>query len=154
MTSSPAARPGRQCYKCGREIGPDETICEVCNRAGMATPSATQYHGTMVVAIIAGVVALALWGGLAIRGVGPYRAEVQSFTAAPPDGALVQALVTNEGTGQGYAKCRLEAVDAAGSLLRSATVTWGPLAGGETRAFQERLPGLPRLPASVEISCR
>src|SRR2546430_16569381 len=49
----------RHCYKCGREIGPDETICAICNRAGMATPSATQYHGTIVVAIVTGVVIMA-----------------------------------------------------------------------------------------------
>ena len=53
--SAPATadpRPMRNCYKCGREIGPDESICRVCNRAGMATPSASQYHGTIVVAIV------------------------------------------------------------------------------------------------------
>ena len=53
-------RPLRSCIKCGRQIGPDETICEVCNRAGMATPSATQYHGTIVVAIVAGVIIMAI----------------------------------------------------------------------------------------------
>ena len=40
-TMSDAARELRRCIKCGREVGPDESICEVCNRAGMATPSAT-----------------------------------------------------------------------------------------------------------------
>src|ERR671918_2917001 len=101
-------RPPRHCYKCGREIGPDESICDVCNRAGMATPSATQYHGTLVVAIIAGVAGLAIWASLSMRGIGPYRAEVVSVTDAPPDGALVTVLVENQGTARGAATCRLE----------------------------------------------
>ena len=154
MTAESAAnRPSRNCYKCGREIGPDETICEVCNRAGMATPSATQYHGTMVVAIVAGVVALAMWGSLSLRGVGPYSARVESVIPAPPDGALVRAVVENEGTKQGYAKCQLRALDADGNTLRSATTTWGPIPGGTEKTFEQRLPGLPAPPHSVEISC-
>jgi hypothetical protein len=153
MSREMATGPPRNCYKCGREIGPDETICEICNRAGMATPSATQYHGTMVVAIIAGVLGLAMWGSLALRGVGPYSAEVESVTPAPPDGALVRAVVTNEGTQQGFAKCRLRAMDTAGNTLRTAILTWGPILGGEARSFEHRLPGLPAPPASVEISC-
>jgi hypothetical protein len=43
---------------------PDESICEVCNRAGMATPSAT-HHGTIVVAIVAGVIIMAIAASLA-----------------------------------------------------------------------------------------
>ena len=93
----PTPRPPRHCLKCGRQIGPDESICEVCNRAGMATPSATQYHGTMAVAIIAGVAGMAIWASLAMRGVGPYQAEVLSVTAGPPDAAVVTFTVDEPG---------------------------------------------------------
>jgi predicted nucleic acid-binding Zn ribbon protein len=149
----PDVRPPRHCYKCGREIGPDETICEVCNRAGMATPSATQYHGTMVLAIIAGVAGLAIWGSLAMRGVGPYSASVQSIVPEAPDGAAVTFQVTNEGTSRGFAKCQLQALDAAGRVLRTRSIVAGPLEGGASRTFSERVPGLPALPASVSIRC-
>ena len=116
MTEAEASDPRQQrhCIKCGREIGPDESICEVCNRAGMATPSASQYHGTMVVAIIAGVVGLAIWASLAMRGVGPYQAEVVSVTAGAADAAVVTFTVENQGTSRGSASCRLEARDANG----------------------------------------
>jgi predicted nucleic acid-binding Zn ribbon protein len=146
-------RPPRHCYKCGREIGPDESICEICNRAGMATPSASQYHGTMVVAIIAGVVGLAIWASLALRGVGPYAAEVRAVVPDAPDGAIVTFLVANQGTSRGFAKCQLQALDATGRVLRSRSVVAGPLDGGASRSFSERIPGLAAMPALVTASC-
>ncbi|HEY7463295.1 MAG TPA: hypothetical protein VH987_02500 [Candidatus Limnocylindria bacterium] len=153
---SPAAidpRPPRHCYKCGREIGPDESICEVCNRAGMATPSASQYHGTVAVAIIAGVVGLALWASFAMRGVGPWDAEVLSMTPTA-DGATVTIEVMNQGTGRGTPSCRLEALDAEGRLLRGAPMATGQVDGGATGTFDGRIGGLSRPPASVAVSCR
>jgi hypothetical protein len=119
----------------------------------MATPSATQYHGTMVLAIIAGVAGLAIWGSLAMRGVGPYAASVEAIVADAPDGAVVTFVVTNEGTSRGFAKCQLQALDAAGRLVRTRSVVAGPLEGGASRTFTERLPGLPTLPASVTVGC-
>jgi hypothetical protein len=146
-------RPARACIKCGREVGPDESICEVCNRAGMATPSASQYHGTMAVAIIAGVVALAIWASLAMRGVGPYAAEVLDMVADPPDGATVTFRVENEGTSRGFANCQLVVRDAGGHQMRSRSVTAGPLDGGADGTFTERVGGLPSDPASASVEC-
>lgn len=150
----PDARAPRHCYKCGREIGPDQTICELCNRAGMATPSASQYHGTMAVAIIAGVVALAIWASLSMRGVGPYAAEVLSVTEAPPDGTTVTVRVENEGSARSSATCRLEARDALGRTLRSASLVTGQLDGGQSGTFSGTIDGLTALPDSVVASCR
>jgi predicted nucleic acid-binding Zn ribbon protein len=152
--SAPAdARPGRHCYKCGREIGPDETICSVCNRAGMATPSASQYHGTMAVAIIAGVVALAVWASLSMRGVGPYQAEIVSVSDTP-DGAVTTISVMNQGTARGSATCRLEARDAQGRPVRSTSISTGRLDGGQRSTFEVVIGGLSQPPASVVASCR
>lgn len=152
MTSSDT-RAARQCYKCGRDIGPDETICEVCNHAGMATPSASQYHGTIVVAIIAGVVALAVWGSLSLRGVGPYAGSVLSTTAEPPDAISVVVRIENEGSKQGFASCQVTAVDAVGRPLRSRALTLGPISGGSSAEFRERIAGLAAPPDGVEIDC-
>jgi predicted nucleic acid-binding Zn ribbon protein len=147
-------RAPRHCYKCGREIGPDQSICEVCNRAGMATPSASQYHGTMAVAIIAGVVGLAIWASLAMRGVGPYEASVVGFTPAPGDGVAVTVQVSNAGTARGTPTCRLEAQDAEGRPIQSAGLETAQIDGGGTTTFSGRIPGLPQPPASVTVSCR
>ena len=149
----PDTRPMRHCIKCGREVGPDESICEVCNRAGMATPSASQYHGTMVLAIIAGVVGLAIWASLAMRGVGPYEARVLDVQPAPPGGVEVTVEVENLGTSRGYGKCQLRALDAGGTVLRVQALSAGPLEGGGSGTFSERIAGLAELPDSVAVSC-
>ena len=111
-------RPPRNCYKCGRQIGPDETICAVCNRAGMATPSATQYHGTIVVAIVAGVVLMAIAASWSLRGIGPFHGEAVRWGSDPPDAVVVEVEVTNQGTREGRAKCQLTARDGSNLVLR------------------------------------
>jgi predicted nucleic acid-binding Zn ribbon protein len=146
-------RPPRHCYKCGREIGPDETICEVCNRAGMATPSATQYHGTIVVAIVLGVAIMAIAASLSLRGIGPFRGEMAGWNADPPDGVVVEVRVTNEGSKAGRAKCQLTARDAAQGVLRVRSTVSPQVPGGATITFAERIPGMASQPASVEVSC-
>ena len=146
-------RSPRQCYKCGRPIGPDETICAVCNRAGMATPSATQYHGTIVVAIVAGVVLLAVWASLAMSGIGPYEATVLRVTTDPPDGAIVSVQVSNLGTRAGRAKCALEAQNGAGIAIRVRSVVSPQVPAGGRVTFDDRIAGLTEPPARVTVIC-
>ena len=146
-------RPLRNCYKCGRQIGPDETICEICNRAGMATPSATQYHGTIVVAIVAGVVIMAIAASLALRGIGPFHGEALRWASDPPDAVVVELEVTNQGTREGRAKCQLTARDASNLVLRIRATISPPVRGGSTVTFTERIPGLAQAPASIAVSC-
>ncbi|MGZ6256361.1 MAG: hypothetical protein ACXWMB_05035 [Candidatus Limnocylindria bacterium] len=151
--TQPDTRPPRNCYKCGRQIGPDETICEVCNRAGMATPSATQYHGTIVVAIVAGVVIMAIAASLSLRGIGPFRGETLGWSGDPTGVVVVQVQVTNQGTRAGRAKCKLTARDGADLVLRISSTVSPQVQGGGTVTFTERIPGLPEEPASVGVSC-
>ncbi|MEP7040711.1 MAG: hypothetical protein ABI864_03960 [Chloroflexota bacterium] len=146
-------RPRRSCIKCGRQIGPDQTICEVCNRAGMATPSATQYHGTIVVAIVVGVVIMAVAASLSLRGIGPFRGEALRWDADPPDAVVVELQVTNEGTRTGRAKCQLTARDGSNLVLRIRSTVSPPVDAGRTVTFTERIPGLPQAPASVGVDC-
>ncbi|MDQ6683240.1 MAG: hypothetical protein M3Y88_08220 [Chloroflexota bacterium] len=141
------------CIKCGREIGPDETICGVCNRAGMATPSATQYHGTVVVAIIAGVVALAIAASLSLRGVGPYRAEAVAFAPGPGDVVDVTVAITNEGSKLGHAKCQLTAFDASGRELQSSNIVSTAIPGGERVTDHAQIPGVGQPAARVSVTC-
>ena len=150
--TTPSSTDVRQCIKCGREVGPDVSICDVCNRAGMATPSASQYHGTVVVAIIVAVVGLAIAASLSMRGVGPYAAEVRDVSAADPGYAITFA-VTNEGTRPGRAKCQLQALNEAGQRLRTANTITVRIDGGETSEQTEQIPGLQEEPASVTVSC-
>lgn len=144
---------GRHCIKCGREIGPDESICEVCNRAGMATPSASQYHGTVVVAIVLAIAGLAFAASLSLRGVGPYGAEVRGVEPADPIGYAITFAVTNEGTRAGRAKCQLVALDSDGRQLRTRGTVTSQIAGGSTVELTESIPGLEVEPATVNVRC-
>ncbi len=147
------ARPPRHCYKCGREIGPDESICEVCNRAGMATPSATQYHATIVVAIVAAVALLAVAASLSMRGVGPYDGRTVSFRAET--GRVMATIsVRNDGTRAGRAKCRLQALDAGGHELGAVTSVSPPVGGGQTVTYEQPIPGVGPETRSVGVSCQ
>src|SRR5919106_890981 len=130
---------GRHCLKCGREIGPDESICEICNRAGMAAPSASQYHGTVVVAIVLAVAGLAFAASLSMRGVGAYTTTVEGVAPAEPAGYAVSFTVTNEGTQPGRAKCQLVALRASGQRLASRSVLTEPIDGGASRTVTERI---------------
>lgn len=142
----------RNCIKCGREIGADESICEVCNRAGMVAPSASQYHGTVAVAIVLAVAALAFAASLSFRGVGPYAAQVNEVHAADPGWSITFA-VTNEGTRAGRAKCQLVALGDAGERLRTRSAITLPIEGGATTEQTETIPGLQVEPAEVTVSC-
>jgi predicted nucleic acid-binding Zn ribbon protein len=142
----------RHCIKCGREIGPQETICEYCNRAGMATPSASQYHATMVVAIVIGVILLAVAASIAMTGVGPFNAETLDVRSA--NGAVeVTVAVTNEGSKQGRAKCQLIARDERGFSLDSHATVSPPVPPGERVTFDVALSRLAAVPARVGVSC-
>ena len=147
-------RPQRNCYKCDREIGPDESICDVCNRAGMATPSPTQYHGTIVVAIVAGVALMAIAASLAMRGIGPFRADAASFHVDDQGAVVATARVTNEGTKAGRAKCQFTARDAAGGTLGVASTTSLQTAAGASSRVSALIPGVAGQPASVTVTCQ
>jgi hypothetical protein len=147
------AAESRNCIKCGREIGPDESICETCNRAGMVAPSATQYHGTVVVAIVLAVAGLAFAASLSMRGVGPYTATVAGVAPAEPAGYAVSFTVTNEGTRPGRAKCQLVALGPSGERLASRSVLTKSVEGGASRTVTERIPGLDVAPDEVTATC-
>ena len=147
-------RPLRNCIKCGREIGPDESICDVCNRAGMATPSATQYHGTIVVAIVAGVALMAIAASLALRGVGPFTGSEVAVRPDSPGTVVATVRIANQGTKAGRATCQLTALDAAGHTLGVATTISGEIGAGQSLTYDERIPGVDGLPASVTVHCQ
>jgi hypothetical protein len=119
----------------------------------MATPSATQYHGTVVVAIVLAVAALAVAASLSLRGVGPYDAEVRAVAPADPAGYAITYAVTNEGTKPGRAKCLLTAFGASGERLRTRSTLTTRIEGGATAEQIETIPGLTDEPAEVTISC-
>lgn len=142
----------RHCIKCGREIGPDESICAICNRAGMATPSASQYHGTMAVGIVAGVILMAVAASFMLSGVGPYRGSVLDSRAAS-GGVEATLSVSNEGTKAGRAKCQLIAHDINGRSLQSRSILSPQIPGGQSLTFAEEIPGVADA-SDVTVACQ
>jgi predicted nucleic acid-binding Zn ribbon protein len=151
--TAPAPADVRHCIKCGREIGPDETICEVCNRAGMATPSATQYQRTVVVAIVAAIVALAVAASLSLRGVGPYAATISRVAPSASVGYEITLIVQNDGTRQGRAKCQIVVTGAAGQRLGVRSLVTVPIDGGASVTATELLTSVREEPAEVTATC-
>lgn len=152
MTNDSPTPELRHCIKCGREVGADESICEICNRAGMATPSATQYHGTIAVAIVVAVAALAWAASASLEGVGPYTAEVNEVTAAEL-GYEISYTVRNEGSRAGRAKCQVVALDDGGRRLRALNTVTPQIVGGDASLETVSIPGLDNAPASVSVTC-
>ena len=148
------AERSRHCIKCGREIGPDATICATCNRAGMVTPSATQYHGTMVAAIIAGVAVLAIAASLAMRGIGPFEGQVLTSQPIAGDRVAVSVAVGNQGQRSGRARCQVVAYDGSGRSAGSRSFVTVEIDGGASVQVDEVIPGVTTPPARVEVSCR
>lgn len=148
-----AASERRACIKCGRAIDAQETVCEVCNRARMATPSATQYHGTIAAAIVLGVAALAIAGSLSMRGIGPFTSSTLSVEPSPLGGVEVTVAVVNEGTRAGRATCRIVAADAAGRRIGTASTVTDSLDAGERLVFAQRLAGVQDPPERISVTC-
>jgi hypothetical protein len=148
-----AARDANRCIKCGREVGADESLCAICNRAGMAAPSASQYHGTVVVAIVLAVVGLAVAASLSMRGVGPYSAVVRDVLPGETAGYAVIVEVTNDGSAEGRAKCQVVAFDEAGRRERATNTVTEPIDGGASASVTIEFRGLTAEPASVTATC-
>jgi hypothetical protein len=142
-----------RCIKCGREIDPEQSLCDVCNRAGMTAPSASQYHGTVAAAIVLAVIGLGVAASLSLRGIGPYAAEIRSVAPAEPQGYTITYAVTNEGTKAGRAKCQLVALGETGQRLRTRSTLTTQIEGGATAEQVETIVGLTDEPANVTVSC-
>jgi hypothetical protein len=142
----------RHCIKCGREVGPDESMCATCLAPGMVAPSASQYHGTVAVAIVLAVAALAIAASLTLRGIGPWSASIDG-AEANSGSVAVTLTVTNEGTASGRAKCRIVARGDTGQVLRTRNYVTSAISGGTTSRVSESVPGLEAVPESLDISC-
>jgi predicted nucleic acid-binding Zn ribbon protein len=49
-----------RCLRCGKVVPWGQSVCRQCNPAGLPAPSRTQYHATVLLAVIAAAVLLTL----------------------------------------------------------------------------------------------
>jgi hypothetical protein len=150
----PAFGAAGRCLKCGRPIDPEETLCEICNRAGMTSPAATQMHGTVAVAVIGSVAAMGIVAGLLLGGVGPFTAEVLDVGPVAEASVIVTVEVTNEGTKAGRARCELTAVNAEGSPLARTVALSPEVPAADSVPFDAQIPGLTTDPDRVVARCQ
>lgn len=114
----------------------DSAMCEACNPLGLSQPATSQAHGTVFLGIVLAVVAMALFGRLALQGVGPFSASVASVSAAQ-GGLSITLRVRNDGTSAGSSTCRI--TDAAAAGGRAAFVVSPNLQPGESTTFTARV---------------
>ena len=157
MTSprSPAAPlradPTHPCVRCGRPVPVDVGLCERCNPLGLSDPAASQAHGTIFLAIVLGVVALAVAGRVALSGIGPFEAQVIGVGAAGA-GLVVTIDVHNRGTKSGPTTCRI--TDPANRGVGPAAIVQSPpVEPGGSRSFTATIPQFGASPRPLAIAC-
>jgi hypothetical protein len=145
--------PGR-CLKCGRPIDVEETMCEVCNRAGMIAPAATQMHGTLAVAIVGSVIGMGVLASLLVGGAGPFTSEVMGIGPLAEASVVVSVQVDNQGTRAGRARCELTAVNEAGSPVARTVALSPEVPPDGSVSFDAQIPGLTSDPSRVMVRCQ
>src|SRR3954453_15201055 len=71
------------CVRCGAEIPLEEAMCERCNPLGLREPAASQVHGSVILAVGAAIVFLAVLARVSVAGGnGPFLASITSVTPA------------------------------------------------------------------------
>jgi hypothetical protein len=99
--------PFDRCWRCGRPTPLGTSLCADDNPGRIGEPSATQAHGTIFLGVVAGFIGLALLARLALASAGPFTGAVQSAITRPDRGIDVVIRVTNQGSGEAAATCRI-----------------------------------------------
>ena len=153
LTTSPVpAEPTHGCARCGAPVGPGVGLCEDCNPLGLRDSAASQVHGTVFIAVVVGVLALAVAARLALAGLGPFPATVDLVEAAGTALAITLT-VTNEGQNTGQTTCRIAPVGDR-STAGGAFVLSPRLGPGETRTFTATVTELGADPREMAVTCR
>ncbi|HEY0443007.1 MAG TPA: hypothetical protein VGC90_02190 [Candidatus Limnocylindrales bacterium] len=150
LTAAPG--PAHPCVRCGRTVAADVSLCELCNPLGLSQPATSQAHGTVFVAIIGAVVALAVAGKLVLAGVGPFQADVSGVTTATA-GLAVELAVHNEGSKAGSTTCRITEASRGGTGP-AAVVQTPRVDPGSTLRFSTSLTEFGTEPLALAVSCQ
>ena len=129
----------------------DVGLCERCNPLGLSDPAASQAHGTVFLAIVLGVLLLAVAGRVALSGIGPFQAQVTGVQAAPA-GLSVTIDVHNAGTKAGPTTCRI--IDPANRGVGPAAIVQSPpVEPGQTRSFTATIRQFGTSPRPLAVAC-
>jgi hypothetical protein len=127
-------------------------MCEICNPLGLSDPATSQVHGTVFVAIVLGVIGLAVAAKLALSGVGPFATQVSNVVPAS-SGLAVTLTIHNEGSKGGSTTCRIS--DASkGNFGPSAIVQTPKVEPGATREFTTTVDEFGTTPIAFAVECQ
>jgi hypothetical protein len=149
------SQPHDTCFRCGGPTPPGVSLCDRDNPGHIKSPSSTQVHGTILVGVIAGFIALALVFGATSAGAGPFTANVSGVATRPDGGLDVVMRVANSGTRASGASCRVSPDGAPD--YRDYVFFTEPIPAGESREFARSLEapanGRALSPANVAVRC-
>ena len=134
------AGPHDTCIRCGRPTPVGVALCERDNPGAIKGPSPTQVHGTILLGVIGGFVALLLLLRLASAGVGPYAASLSGVATRADGGLDVVVAVTNGGTRPSGASCRITAAGL--PEFHDYVFFTDQIEPGATRSFAQSVPPL------------
>jgi hypothetical protein len=127
-------------------------MCESCNPLGLKQPAPSQAHGTIFVAIVGAVIALAFVGRLALAGIGPFKGEIGNIVAVPP-GLALTVTVTNHGSSAGSTTCRIYDPSTPGIGPESAFIVSPRIEPGATISFSKQVNALGSTIRPLAVEC-
>jgi hypothetical protein len=131
-------KPHDTCFKCGRPTPLGVSLCDRDNPGKIKSPSSTQVHGTILVGVLGGFVALLLIFRLVSAGVGPFASSVSGVATRADGGLDVVVSVTNGGTKASGASC---SVSVGGAPTYTDYVFFTePIPAGASQQFERSLP--------------
>src|SRR3954451_13952785 len=97
------------CFKCGRPTPVGVSLCENDNPGRIKSPSTTQVHATILIGVLVGFLGLLVLFRLGAAGVGPFHSSLLGYSTLADGGIQVAITVSNAGTRQAGASCRISA---------------------------------------------
>src|SRR5262245_60648655 len=101
------SQPADVCVRCGKPTPPGVSMCEADNPGNIASPSATQMHGTILVGVILAAVGFLVLARLLVGSAGPFEATIVGRATRPDGGTEIAIRVANQGASDGIATCRV-----------------------------------------------
>jgi hypothetical protein len=127
-------------------------LCERCNPLGLRDVSASQVHGTVIIAVLVGFVLLAVAARLVLNGLGPFPATLDHVAPAS-EGLAITLTVTNEGSAVGQTTCRVSDPAAQGGAA-GAFLLSPPIEPGATVTFTQTVAALGSTVRDLVVECR
>ena len=149
------SQPHDTCFRCGRPTPLGVSLCDRDNPGHIKAPSATQVHGTILIGVIGGFIALTLVFAATSAGAGPFNASVSGFATRGDGGLDVVLQITNNGSRSSGASCRVSPDGAPD--YRDYVFFTDPIPGGGSlqlaRTLEAPTNGTALSPAKVVVRC-